>query len=726
MTIDLKARIRAERRKAFYAFGVVTLFCSLIGWHYQEQVYRFYTAQPISAPFVWQLLKLDAVLYDAILHMRGLASDAIADAIASSTRGTVRSHILPLTMDENFERKLQNELKKFAGGAYRHLLDIVIVAIGDQTVNSLHRAGIPYPPMPRAVYAELVRRLRQAGAKVVAFDIHMNMPSPFGQKDDDEFVKVLKETEGVVLACRLFVERTSGGIVIRYEGPHSPLEEKTVSVGLIEMTEDPRDDFIRMATVAVPYQGEIFPSLATVAAAKWLGISDEELQKQLAAGQFNSRPLPLLKQRVGEEREGKGFEGLEYEAILLNFAGPEKTFRHIPLETVLFPKENNMTDEDLRRIFNGKLVFVGSTSVIDKDIFPTPTSTSFPGVEIHATLAQMLLSGSFMRLAPLNISHLTLFLLVGLTVALVFWLRPLKAAALFFLLSIACLYATAFVLDRWLMFIPVAQTLIAMVLAFALSTAYLQFAVERHARHIRQRFGRFVSPSVLETMVAASEEELSRPHRTEGTVMFTDLKGFTTISEERPPEEVASILNEYFEAMREIIDLHQGTISKFIGDGIMVLFGLPIPDADHAAKAVRCAVEMQRRMEDLRQKFFKRGLPELSMRIGIHTGEMIFGAIGSQRQSDLTAIGDTVNVAARLEPMNKEFGSQILISETTYEKALAAGAKLFAEAVGEVTVRGRTKPIKVFKVLGVDGKFLPETEKVAAQNQIIDRLSASR
>jgi adenylate cyclase len=276
------------------------------------------------------------------------------------------------------------------------------------------------------------------------------------------------------------------------------------------------------------------------------------------------------------------------------------------------------------------------------------------------------------------------------------------------------------------MFIPVAQTLIAMVLAFALSTAYLQFAVERHARHIRQRFGRFVSPSVLETMVAASEEELSRPHRTEGTVMFTDLKGFTTISEERPPEEVASILNEYFEAMREIIDLHQGTISKFIGDGIMVLFGLPIPDADHAAKAVRCAVEMQRRMEDLRQKFFKRGLPELSMRIGIHTGEMIFGAIGSQRQSDLTAIGDTVNVAARLEPMNKEFGSQILISETTYEKALAAGAKLFAEAVGEVTVRGRTKPIKVFKVLGVDGKFLPETEKVAAQNQIIDRLSASR
>lgn len=711
MMIDLRARLRTERRKNFYAFMAATLFCSLIGWHYQEQVYRFYMSQPVTAPFIWQILKLDAILYDAILHMRGLASDAIADAIASSTRGSVRSHIMPLAMSENFERKLRTDLEKFAGGIYRHLLDIVIVAIDDQTVNSLHRAGIPYPPMPRAVYGELVRRLRQAGAKVIAFDIHMNMPSPFGQEDDNKFVNALKETEEVLLACRLFVERTSGGIVTRYEGPHIPLEEKAVGVGLIEMIKDPRDDFIRMATITAPYQGEMFPSLATVAAAKWLGISYEGLKKQLAAGQFNSHPLPLLKQRVGEELKGKGFEGLKYETMLLNFAGPEKTFRQIPLEAVLFPRENNLTDEDLRRIFEGKLVFVGSTSVIDKDIFPTPTSTSFPGVEIHATLAQMLLSGSFLRFAPLKISYLMLFLFVGLTVALVFWLRPLKAAALIFLLGIACLYAAVFMLDRWLMVIPVVQTLIAMILAFALSTAYLQFTVERHARHIRQRFGRFVSPSVLETMVVASEEELSRPHRTKGTVMFTDLKGFTTISEEHSPEEVASILNEYFDAMREIIDLHQGTISKFIGDGIMVLFGLPIPDAEHAAKAVRCAIEMQRAMEDLKEKFLKRGFPELSMRIGIHTGEMIFGAIGSQRQSDLTAIGDTVNVAARLEPMNKEFGSQILISETTYEEALTAGAKLFTEAVGEVTVRGRTKPIKVFKVLGVDGKFLPELEK---------------
>jgi adenylate cyclase len=216
----------------------------------------------------------------------------------------------------------------------------------------------------------------------------------------------------------------------------------------------------------------------------------------------------------------------------------------------------------------------------------------------------------------------------------------------------------------------------------------------------------------LETIVVASEDELTRPRRMEATVLFTDLKGFTTISEERPPEEVAALLNEHFEIMTEIIDRHAGTVSKFIGDAIMALFGVPVPQPDHAARAVRCAVEMQRAMDEFRQRLAQRQLPELFMRIGIHTGELVFGAIGSKRQSDLTVIGDTVNVASRLEGMNKEFGSRILISETTYEAAQAAGARLIAESVGEVTVRGRARPLRVYKVLGVDDVLLPEAAAV--------------
>jgi adenylate cyclase len=238
------------------------------------------------------------------------------------------------------------------------------------------------------------------------------------------------------------------------------------------------------------------------------------------------------------------------------------------------------------------LVFVGDTSELSKDIFLTPVSAGFPGVEVHATLAQMLLSGKFISLLPRSWSQAFLFLFVVLTTALVFWLRPLKSFPLLALLLLSVLWFALRLLDAmWVL--PVAPFLVSSLFAFILSTTYLQFAVERHARHIHRRFGRFMSPAVLETLIVASEEELTRPRRVEATVLFTDLRGFTTISEERQPEEVAALLNEHFEVMTEIIDRHSGTVSKFIGDAIMALFGVPIEQPDHAVKAVRCAVEMQ-------------------------------------------------------------------------------------------------------------------------------------
>lgn len=692
MVVDLEARRRSERRRNFYAFGVVTLFSALLGWNYLDNLSRFYSGQPLRTLSVWQL-PLHTLFYDLCLRLHGF----------------VQPQPPPLLPDEATERRWRERLREWAGGAFRHLPDIVIVAIDDQTVNSLKQSGIPYPPMPRAVYGELVKRLHRAGAKVVAFDLHMNLPSHLGESDDQAFQKAMAESKKVVLACRLFSERHSGGFTVIYEGPHQPLAENAAGLGLIEMTVDPWDRAIRSATVAALYRDELLLSLGAMAAALWLGKSEEQLQRELAQGRFNGVPLPLVFYRVGAEGN---FEGLLFAALPLNFAGPEKAFRHISLEAVLFPERNGLTEKDLRRLFAGKMVFVGDTSELGKDIFLTPVSVGFPGVEIHATLAQMLLSGKFLRFAPRFWTQILLLFFVALATALVFWLRPLRAFPFLLLLALSVFAIALKLLDAWLLILPVAPFLVSLAIAFVLATTYLQFAVERHARHIRQRFGRFVAPSVLETIVVASEDELTRPRRMEATVLFTDLKGFTTISEERPPEEVAALLNEHFEIMTEIIDRHAGTVSKFIGDAIMALFGVPVPQPDHAARAVRCAVEMQRAMDEFRQRLAQRQLPELFMRIGIHTGELVFGAIGSKRQSDLTVIGDTVNVASRLEGMNKEFGSRILISETTYKAAQAAGARLIAESVGEVTVRGRARPLRVYKVLGVDDVLLPEAAAV--------------
>lgn len=692
MEMNLLTRQRQQRRRNFYAFGVITLFSAIVGWNYLDNLFGFYAGESLTIFSAWQL-PLHTLFYDLCFRLHGFVQPKPA----------------PMLLPEEKERQWQQKVSRWEDGAFRHLPDIVIVAVDDQTIRSLKQAGIPYPPMPRSVYSELVRRLKKVGAKVVAFDLHMNLPSPFGEEDDRSFESAISQAKNVVLACRLFPERVSGGFVVTYEGPHQPFAQKASGVGLIEMSMDAWDRAIRAATVAVPYRDERLPSLATIAAAFWLGKSEEQLQQELQKGQFNGNPLPLVFYRIGAE---ENFEGLIFASLLLNFAGPEKAFRHIPLEVILFPERNGLTNEDLKRLFDGKLVFVGDTSELSKDVFLTPVSVGFPGVEVHATLAQMLLSGKFLRILPRIWSQGLVFLFVALVTALVFALRPLRAFPLVLLLAAIVLLLALKLLDTHLI-LPTAPFYVSMAVAFVFSTIYLQFAVERHARHIRQRFERFMAPSMLETLIAASEEELTSPRRINATVLFTDLRGFTTISEERAPEEVAALLNEHFEVMTSIIYRHEGTVSKFIGDAIMALFGAPVFQPDHATRAIRCAVEMQKAMDELRLKLRERNLPDLFMRIGIHTGEMVFGAIGSKRHSDLTVIGDTVNVASRLEGMNKEFGSRILASETTYEAAKSSGANVLVEEVGEVVVRGRAQPLRVYKVLGIDDILLPEAKITA-------------
>lgn len=681
-----------ERRKRLASFFIMVMVSAVLGWLYQRDLYASLFGHAPWLPLTPQLHAFNGVLHDLLFKMRG------------SVWANERS--LDWRVNEPFQRKWQKELRHAFNGAFTHLLDIVLVVIDDETEEWLKSQGIPINPIPRALYGNLVGRLYEAGAKVIAFDLHMDTQSLYGADDDQAFATAMRKMGKVVLPCVLM----KNGPDIQTQTPHPLLYDAAACAGIINMGVD-TDGAIRAGTVAGRDPWGPRPALSVLAAGLWLGRTPKQIEREIARQRFNGQPLPLM-----SYTDDKGsFGGLSYAALLLNFAGAEGSFRHVPMKVVLSPKEHGLSEMDLRRLFAGKLVFVGATSKLAKDFFVTPFSATFPGVEIHATLAQMLLSGRFLSILPLSTQQALLLGLVTLTGLLVFGLRPLLALPCVVLLVGGCLYGALFSLERWLLLIPIAPILLAMAFTFAVSTAYLEFAVERQARHIRQRFRRFVAPAVLDTIVMAPEESLTRPRRVEATVLFSDLRGFTSISETRSPEEVATILNDYFEAMTAVIDRYEGTISKFIGDGIMALFGVPVAQPDHAARAVRCAVAMQLMMDELRQRFSQSQLPELSMRIGIHTGIMVFGAIGSKRQSDLTVIGDTVNVASRLESMNKELNSRILISEMTYTQALKLGAKLVAEPVGEVVIRGRAKPLGVFKVLGVDGMMLPEAKEALPQ-----------
>jgi adenylate cyclase len=217
------------------------------------------------------------------------------------------------------------------------------------------------------------------------------------------------------------------------------------------------------------------------------------------------------------------------------------------------------------------------------------------------------------------------------------------------------------------------------------------------------QFGRFMAPSILEEVLARPEEDYPRPRRTYATVLFTDLKGFTTYAETHDPEEVVSALNAYMTCMIPIVQRHGGTIDKYIGDSIMAYFGVPLPYDDHAACALRCAVELQ----DACARFRAETAIEFYMRVGVHTGEVIAGSMGSEGNNDsqpllnYTVIGDTVNLASRLEGANKEFGSWIMCSAATYE----AAPDVACVESASTQIKGKSQIVDVYKVRGLAGEL---------------------
>jgi adenylate cyclase len=243
--------------------------------------------------------------------------------------------------------------------------------------------------------------------------------------------------------------------------------------------------------------------------------------------------------------------------------------------------------------------------------------------------------------------------------------------------------------------LPVVPVLMAWISALVLGFTYQYWIESAEKRKVKQIFSRYVSPDVYsELLENPSAADLGGTRR-EMSVLFSDLRGFTTFSEGRTPEAVIDQLNEYFTAMVEVVFAHRGTVDKFVGDMIMALFGAPLEDSHHADHAVRCALAMQKRIEELNSVWRGQGRPELACGIGVNSGEMVAGNLGSEKIQAYTVIGDNVNLGARIESLCKEYNAEILISEFT--RALLSGSQP-TEALGEVVVKGKTQPVRIFRV----------------------------
>ena len=245
----------------------------------------------------------------------------------------------------------------------------------------------------------------------------------------------------------------------------------------------------------------------------------------------------------------------------------------------------------------------------------------------------------------------------------------------------------------------------ALFFGYTSQTAYRFFTEERRARDIRRMFSSYVSKRIVDELIKDPSKAKLGGDRKEITVLFSDIRGFTSFSEKHQPEEVVKLLNEYLGAMTEIVFDHEGTLDKFVGDAIMALWGAPVGQPDHAERAVRCALAMIERLQQLQAKWKSEGKYVIDIGIGINTGEMVVGNMGAEgKKMDYTVIGDNVNLGARLEGLTRQYNNHIIISEFTYEKVKDI---VRVNELGSVTVKGKQKPVVIYDLVGL--KDNPET-----------------
>jgi len=412
-------------------------------------------------------------------------------------------------------------------------------------------------------------------------------------------------------------------------------------------------------------------------------------------------------------------------SLLLNWHGPGGTYENIPIARVIlssaFEKERIEAIREYDLIppdyFKNKIVVIGQTSA-GTDIHPTPMSSVYPGPEIIVTAIDNLLNDADTtnpdRRKFIQKSSVTIDILLTLVLCLVIGYTMVKLKSNALKVQAFALVVLAFVLTAIFFFVHpqiriwlnMTYPLIFMFLTGISSYAYVTYLENKERKQVELMFGKFVSPQILNKLLTEKKEISQEGQRKVMTVLFSDIRGFTTMSEQTPADEVIAILNEYITEMVEIILSYNGTLDKYIGDAIMAFYNDPVEMEDHALRGVLTALGMKNRLVELNRNWREQGKSELNIGIGVNTGEMIVGHMGSHRLVDYTVIGDNVNLTSRIESLTKEYGVNILISESTYEQVMD---KVEIRFVDEVTVKGKKNAVKIYEVIDLK----PEHKELA-------------
>ncbi len=394
----------------------------------------------------------------------------------------------------------------------------------------------------------------------------------------------------------------------------------------------------------------------------------------------------------------------EFGLLMINYRGEEKTFPHIPIADILYGDLPEDTFQD-------KIVIVGATAVGIYDMRVTPLGATFPGLEIHANIADSILSEDFLyRPAWVTGFDLAAMLIAGFLLRIFIpRTRAASGAAAAAALFVSHILTAQYLFSRERVIVSILYPLCVIVLLYVAIIAYRYFTESKQKHFIKNAFSAYLAPSVVEYLIDNPEKLVLGGHERIITAFFSDVQGFTSISEKLGPEEVVGLLNEFLTEMTNIILDHKGTVDKFEGDAIVAFFGAPNDLDDQAQAACTAAIDMQKRLVQLREQWRKNNKPELKMRIGMFTGLAVVGNMGSRQRMDYTMMGDTVNTAARLEGVNKFYGTYTLIGERTRNEA---GNKVVTREIDLITVVGKKEPVRIYELMGYARNMAPKTLEV--------------
>lgn len=539
--------------------------------------------------------------------------------------------------------------------------DVCVVALDEDSIQEM---GLdPAAPWPRSQHARLIRTLKAEGARAVAFDVLFEQPRD--PEEDEALRSALSDTGIVALGATVNQVEDPRFRQAQTSEPYAPFAEAAAAVADVNFPTD-RDGVIRSG---------------------WLLHLDR-------------KTLPLAAYEIAT---GRRFEQDTSER-LIDYYGPARTIRTVSFYQAIDPAQFLPPG-----FFRNKIVFVGlsqptAAGMAPKDAFPTPfrgaAGQPTYGVEIHATLAGNLLQGRRIDLLP-PIAEAALLLLLPMVASLAFvGLRPLWGGLAFLALEVVPWGAGYLAFTSGHTWIPVViPTVLQLPATYVLSLVWYYMTTVRERERIKRAFSFYLSPDMIKRIAADPDSLNLGGEEIVATALFTDIKGFTPLAEGLSAPETAALLNRYFSKVTGHIFEAGGTLIKYIGDAVFAIWGAPLRMEDHATQACRAALAMARQQRASEGNADPAG--KLITRIGVHTGEMLVGNLGSSQRFDYTAIGDAVNLASRLEGLNKSFGTLALVSGETL--ALTDG-RFAVRSLGRARVVGRSEPVEIFELLGLKGE----------------------